>query len=245
MLTRQPPAWYAARGYDYVVLVGKETAVLEEPSQSGPRDPAQLAAYLALPQVAHFAGDEEGGKGPPVFVFQTTPAGVDAMQGVTRVGARFGDLAELWGMARTPLATPGDPFDPAATPPAPPTAPYAPGGALGLRLYWRALADGSPRTPRWTVAVHLSDAQGAVVAQVDVEPISSAHLHPARAWHAGEFLDGAYNVPLAPTLAPGIYHLTVALYDPANGSTLPVSGPAAPAPTPDFSLGTITVAPAP
>ena len=68
--------------------------------------------------------------------------------------------------------------------------------------------------------VHLLDAQNAVVAQVDVEPISHDHLHPARAWRQGEFLDGAYNVPLPPTLPPGTYHLDSPLYVRKSGVTL-------------------------
>jgi hypothetical protein len=240
-LTQQPPAWYAERGYDYVVLVGKAIAVLEDPSVSGPRPPAALAPYLALPEVRHFAGDDEGGKGPPVLVLRVGP-GVTALKGVTHNGARFGDLAELWGTARAPLATAAEPFDPVTTPPPPADTPYHPGAAIGLNLYWRALRDGAAVPGNWTVAVHLVDGAGATVAQVDVPPISNGRLRPAREWRAGEFLAGTYNVPLPPTLPPGTYHLTVILYDAPNGPTLPVSSGGA-APTPALDLGPITVTP--
>jgi hypothetical protein len=238
-LPQRPPAWYADHGYDYVVLVGREEAVLEERSQSGPRDPATLAPYLALPVARHFPGDGEGGKGPPVTAYQVAPDGLAAMQGVSRVGARFGDQAELWGYALRPLAA-NEAFDPAA--PASDAA-YSPGGTVGLRLYWRALAAGTPATPRWTVAVHLLDGQGAKVAQVDVEPISHDRLRPVRAWYANEFLDGAYNLPLPPTLPSGAYQVRVALYDPAGSGALPVRPPGATGSTPYLDLTTINVTP--
>jgi hypothetical protein len=240
-LTEHPPQWYADRGYDYVVLQGKETAQLDDPGQNGPRDPAHLAPYLALPEVAHFAGDREGGKGPPILVVRVGP-GVEGLQDVTRSEARFGDLAELWGTARAPLPAADQPFDPAATPPPPPDTPYHPGAALGLNLYWRALQDGATVPGNWTVAVHVSNAEGAVVAQVDVQPISSARLRPVREWVAGEFLAGTYNVPLPPTLLPGTYRLSVALYDAPSGPTLPVNMGSGPA-IPSLDLGTIIVTP--
>jgi hypothetical protein len=240
-LTDHPPEWYAERGYDYVVLQGKEVAQLDDPSQNGPRDPAQLAPYLALPEVAYFAGDDDGGKGPPVLVYRVGP-GVDGLKGVSRNGAHFGDLAELWGTARAPLPAADVPFDPLTTPSPPPDTPYHPGAALGLNLYWRALRDGAHAPGNWTVAVHLSSAEGAVVAQVDVQPISSGHLRPVRDWFAGEFLAGTYNVPLPPTLPPGSYRLSVALYDAPTGPPLPVTTGPGP-PTSDLNLGTIIVTP--
>jgi 4-amino-4-deoxy-L-arabinose transferase-like glycosyltransferase len=242
-LPRRPPAWYADRGYDYVVLVGREEAVLEEISRSGPRDPAELAPYLALPVARHFPGDGEGGKGPPVTAYQVAPDGLAAMRGVTRVGTRFGAQAELWGYALRPLTAVSESFDPAALPAPAPDAPYTPGGAVGLRLYWRALAPGTPTTPRWTVAVHLLDAQDAKVSQVDVEPISRDRLRPVRAWYPSEFLDGAYNLPLPAPLPPGAYRLRVILYDPAGGGSLPVHRPGATDVTPYLDLTTINVNP--
>ena len=81
-----------------------------------------------------------------------------------------------------------------------------------------------------------------MVAQVDVQPISHAQLRPVHEWVAGEFLAGTYNVPLPPTLPPGSYRLSVALYDAPSGPTLPVSSGAGP-PTGDLNLGTIRVTP--
>jgi len=232
-LTDRPPAWYAAHGYDYVMLVGSDIAFLGNPGATGRRPGGTLAPYLALPLVQLFAGDEEGGKGPTVRVFRTASSPV--ITGATRNGAHFGTVAELWGYALAPLPTASTPYDPAAGPP--PGRSYRPGGAVGVHLYWRALPGGAP-PGKWTVALHLLDGAGTIVAQVDVEPISSGHLRPVRAWYPNEFLDGSYNIPLPGTLAAGPYQLTLALYDPDSGRTLAVQAPD-PLPTPALTLGTL------
>ena len=242
-LTHQSPAWYAQRGYDYVVLLGREQAIIDSPGAAGPRPPAELAPYLALPEVQHFAGDHEGGKGPPVLVLRVGP-GLDAMRGVTRSGAAFGEVAQLWGYAYAPLPTAGAPYDPAD--PAAPAADgvYQPGAAVGLRLYWRAVYTGPAQPPgAWTVAVHVSGADGRPVAQTDVQPISNGRLRPTADWYANEFLAGAYDVPLPPDLPVGTYQLTVAMWDPATQHSLPVILGGGHTPQPDLVLGSITVGP--
>lgn len=238
-LTVQPPAWYAAHGYDYVVLSGPQSAILGDPERSGPRPPADLAPYLALPEVRRFAGDAGGEKGPTVLVLRTALA-PGGPTGATRSGARFGALAELWGYALAPLATAGETYDPAASP-APP-GPYRPGAAAGVNLYWRALPGSAALPGTWTVALHLLDAAGRTVAQVDVQPISSGRLRPAREWYPGEFLAGAYNISLPATLPPGPYRLTLALYDAPAGPALRVQAPAQPS-TAQLDLGTLMVGP--
>jgi hypothetical protein len=234
-LTDRPPDWYAARGYDYALLVGDSVAIIGDPTQSGRRPPDKLAAYQALPLVRLFPGDAEGAKGPTVRVYRVG-GGPAAMQGLRRSGARFGDLAELWGYALAALPTAGAPYDPAAPPPA---MPYRPGAAIGIRLAWRGLPGAAALPGNWTVALHLLDAAGATVAQVDTTPISSGRLRPTRAWYDNEFLDGAYNMPLPPTLPAGAYRLTIAFYDAPRGPGLPVTGPEGAGPSLD--LGAISV----
>lgn len=222
-LTNHPPSWYADRGYDYVMLLGEEKAVLENPDVSGPRTPHALASYLELPQPAHFDGDHEGGKGPPVLVFRTAPKPLDGIKGVTRLGVQFGDVAELWGYASTPLASVSDEFDPAVISVPVDNPKYKVGQALGLKLYWHSLKDGTDDTHNWTVAVHLSDQAGAVVAQVDVLPLSSGRSRPVHEWYINEFLAGDYSLALPATLTPGIYRLTVNIYDAPAGPPLPAT----------------------
>ncbi len=237
-LTVHPPTWYAAHGYDYVLLVGTSDAIVANPSAEGPRDPAQLAPFHALPLVREWPGDRAGDKGPDVWVVQTGAA-PGAVAGMTPSGARFGAVAALAGYALGPLPTAGAAWDPATGPA--PAAAYRPGAAAGIRLYWRALPGAATTPGNWTVALHLLNTGGATVAQVDVVPISSGRLRPVGAWYPHEFLAGSYDLPLPPTLAPGTYHLTLALYDAPSGPGLPVQPAGGGAPLPALDLGALQV----
>ncbi len=239
-LTEQAPAWYAAHGYEYVMLVGIQNAIVGDPDKEGPRPAAQLAPFLTLPVVQEWPGDRGGAKGPDVRVLRTA-AGLTALAGVTQSGAQFGALAELWGYALAPLPTAGATWDPAAAA-GPPAGPYHAGAAVGVQLYWRALPDYATAPGNWTVALHLADGAGTTVAQVDVVPISSGRRRPVQDWYPQEFLTGAYNISLPPRLAPGTYRLTLALYDAPAGRALPAQLPGRP-PTSTLTLGTLAVAP--
>jgi 4-amino-4-deoxy-L-arabinose transferase-like glycosyltransferase len=241
-LTARLPAWYAAHGYDYAVLVGDEVAVVGNNERRGPPG----AAYTNLPLVRLFPGDDGGGKGPLVRVLRVG-SGLDGLAGYTRSGARFAPVADLWGYALAPLATAGDPFDPADRAPNPASTTggesvYHPGAAVGVRLAWRGLPDAAAQAGNWMVALHLLDAAGKTVAQVDIVPLSAGRLRPVAAWYANEFLDGSYNIPLPPDLPAGSYHLTLALYDAPAGRALPVQLPGGPT-VPVLDLGQLQVAP--
>ncbi|MGI8586099.1 MAG: ArnT family glycosyltransferase [Chloroflexia bacterium] len=220
-LTHRPPSWYAAHGYDYVMLVGKETALLGSSEETGRRAGGTLAPYLSLPLVRLFDGDDEGGKGPTVRVFRTAPS-PPTIAVATRSGVRFGGIAELWGYALAPLTSTATLYDPASDRP---SGPYRPGGAVGVHLYWRALP-AAPATPgNWTVALHLLDSQGKIAAQLDPPLISSGRSRPVREWYTNEFLDSAYNLALPDGIPPGTYRLTLTLYDAPNGPALAVQPP--------------------
>jgi len=243
-LTVQPPSWYADHGYDYALLVGNEVAVVGDNLRRGP---AYAAAWAALPVVRVFGGDAVGGKGPSVRVLRVG-TGAEGLLGYTRSGARFGAVADLWGYALAPLPTAGAPFDPASLPSAlaptrsdePAGGVYKPGAAIGVRLAWRGQPGAARVLGNWTVALHLLDAAGQTVAQVDVLPISSGHLRPVSDWYSEEFLDGSYNIPLPPTLPSGTYRLTLSLYDAPTGRALPVQAPSGAA-GPLLELGSVTV----
>jgi hypothetical protein len=111
-----------------------------------------------------------------------------------------------------------------------------------VQLDWRALPGAATTPGNWTVALHLTDAKGTTVAQVDVPPISSGRLRPVRDWYPNEFLTGAYNIPLPPDLVAGTYRLTLALYDAPAGRSLGVELPNQ-SPTAALDLGAIPVAP--
>ncbi len=115
------------------------------------------------------------------------------------VGAQFGDYARLLGYAlKLPDAV-------------------SPGATLELVLYWQAL---QPSTQRYSVFVHLIDAQERILGQRDQEP--GGGQFPTTSWVSGEYLVDAYQVPLHPDAPPGTYWLEVGLYDPLSSQRLEV-----------------------
>lgn len=89
--------------------------------------------------------------------------------------------------------------------------PVAPGEALPLTLYWKLE---SPIDGEWKVFIHLLDAQGNRVAQIDRAPL--AGLYPLAQWQAGELLADQYEIPLSADVAPGTYTLIIGWYDAAG-----------------------------
>ena len=118
----------------------------------------------------------------------------------TPTDARFGPTIRLTGYTLlTPVAQPGD--------------------ILQLALFWRT---DTPLTQRYKVFVHLYDSQGALVAQTDSEP--GATLRPTNTWAPGETVVDRYGVLLPDETPPGLYTLSVGLYDIADPQArLPVT----------------------
>ncbi|MBN1953591.1 MAG: glycosyltransferase family 39 protein [Anaerolineae bacterium] len=86
----------------------------------------------------------------------------------------------------------------------------APGATLTVTLVWRTEA-----TPPadYTAFVHLVDAQGHLVAQVDAPPLDGAY--PTSWWAPGDVVRSPHRLALPPSLPPGSYRLQAGLYDPA------------------------------
>lgn len=82
-----------------------------------------------------------------------------------------------------------------------------PGDALALTFYWAA--DAVPPAD-WTTFIHLLDANGEKVAQVDRIP-GGAFLPPT-AWQPGQVITDQYELVLPETLAPGRYRLIFGAY---------------------------------
>ncbi len=103
------------------------------------------------------------------------------------------------------------------------------GGLLNLALYWQAVAE--PQTD-YTVFIHLVDANGNIVSQVDSVPVGGAR--PTTGWRAGEVITDIHNLPIPADLPPGVYYLNAGLYNPDDGArpTVVVDG----APQPDNRL---------
>jgi 4-amino-4-deoxy-L-arabinose transferase-like glycosyltransferase len=81
------------------------------------------------------------------------------------------------------------------------------GGTIRLTLYWQALAE---IDRRYTVFVHLLDADNRIVAQMDSEPLGGTH--PTTEWQLGEIVRDNYGLLIAPGTPPGEYLLEVGMY---------------------------------
>jgi hypothetical protein len=90
-------------------------------------------------------------------------------------------------------------------------------GAVRVCLPWAALQDGAGD---YTVFVHLTDADGQMIAQGDHTPRAGEAAYPTGAWSAGERVEDCFTLPLD-TPASGLT-LLVGMYDPLSGTRLPV-----------------------
>jgi len=83
-------------------------------------------------------------------------------------------------------------------------------GAFNLTLVWQAAATPAENL---LVSLRLVDAAGGARWQsAGSVPVSG--LYPTNAWRPGEVVSDFYSVPVAPTLAPGVYQLEVGLFAP-------------------------------
>jgi hypothetical protein len=93
------------------------------------------------------------------------------------------------------------------------------GATLHVELLWEARKAPSER---YKVFVHLLNQAGELVRQYDAEPCN--WQCPTRTWKAGQRILDAAEIPIG-GLAPGVYQLSVGLYDPTTLERLPVRGP--------------------
>ena len=95
---------------------------------------------------------------------------------------------------------------------------------LALTLYWQAPVD---LTTDFTRFVHLIDATGAVVAQIDGH--AAGNSYPTGQWTAGEVVADGVTFDLA-GLPPGEYRLATGFYRPDDGARLEAVAPTGPLP---------------
>jgi hypothetical protein len=91
------------------------------------------------------------------------------------------------------------------------------GGTLTVRLEWHAL---QAAAQDYNVFVHLLDANGALVDQLDGPP----NGQPVTAWKAGKVITDIRRIVLPPSLPAGDYHLEIGWYDWRSGGRLPWKG---------------------
>jgi hypothetical protein len=84
----------------------------------------------------------------------------------------------------------------------------APGEELTVTLTWWA---GQRTEIPYTSFVHLVDASGELVTQVDAMPVDNTY--PTTCWVSGEIVEDALRLDLPSTAAPGLYSLRIGWYD--------------------------------
>jgi uncharacterized membrane protein len=95
------------------------------------------------------------------------------------------------------------------------------GDAVPFTLHWHATA---PVTTDNSAFVHLLDAGGNKVAQLDWTPHDTISQLPTTSWPVDWPVADRQTLPLPPELAPGDYTLIAGLYDWQTGVRLPVTG---------------------
>lgn len=155
--------------------------------------------------------------------YQRTPAGgwtpivSDAAPPATPLDVRLGERIVLAGVTLPATAQAGS--------------------GLPVTLHWRAAG---PVDRDYTAFIHLLDAAGATVAQLDWQPHDAAGRLPTSAWPPDRPVGDSQTLDLPDELAPGLYRLIAGLYDWQDGSRLPVQGAQA-LPGDVVELGTIEV----
>ncbi len=109
-------------------------------------------------------------------------------------------------------------------------------GNLPLTLIWQAT---DVPADSYLVFVHLVDAAGNIVSQVDRVPV--AGLRPTSGWRAGEVLTDNIVLTLPVDLAPGAYTINVGIFNTDDGQRLPLFVDAQPQPNNQLSLTTVTL----
>ena len=101
-----------------------------------------------------------------------------------------------------------------------PNTPVSAGQPLPFTLQWQT---SQPITVDLTNFVHLVDAQGQTVAQLDWTPQDGLGYLPTSAWRPGRPIVDQQTLPLPGDLPPGEYQLLIGWYYPVTGERLPLT----------------------
>ncbi len=96
-------------------------------------------------------------------------------------------------------------------------------GTLSLTVQWKARA---PIADDYTLFVHMFDAAGQRVAQIDVPP-AGPHA-PTHTWPQHRYLTWVHPLPVPPDLPAGRYRVALGLYHPDTFARLPLEQPPPP-----------------
>ncbi len=140
---------------------------------------------------------DSGGESRAIIgAIKIAPRDSPAYAPATRVAANFADLIELVG------------YDFTREP-----------NAVRLALYWRARA---AMEREYTVFIHVLDANGKIVAQMDRLPQNG--IYPTSIWDAGEIVRDDYRLTLPTNPRGADYRIALGLYRADTGARLPILG---------------------
>jgi 4-amino-4-deoxy-L-arabinose transferase-like glycosyltransferase len=200
---KYPPEWYAANGYNYLVL---SEAYHKESRETG-KDSVK-AAYNALidgPRPAgleleqDFPVNDTDKPGARIIILRTS------LRTVTTNPQDFKIERPLRATLGSDIRLIGADFPDR----------IQPGKTLSVILYWETIA---PPPRNYTVFVHLLDEKNKKVAQLDLQPLGATR--PTLLWKPGEITRDEYPLALPANLAPGDYRLVVGMYLAPNGPRL-------------------------
>lgn len=123
------------------------------------------------------------------FKLSALPPTTDEMQSISAANVRFGDQITLLGYVL-------------------PSTSVRAGNVVPLTMYWQSL---TKPARDYTVFVHLLDANGRVLVQVDTQPHGGAY--PTSLWEPREIIRDNYALQLPADLTPGAYRIEVGLYE--------------------------------
>jgi hypothetical protein len=84
---------------------------------------------------------------------------------------------------------------------------FHPGDTAQITLVWQVL---NPIPEAYTTFIHITDAGGKIITQVDRPPLQGRQ--PTNTWTVGAELTDPYNVLLPRSIQPGMYEIHVGLY---------------------------------
>lgn len=194
-----PFDWYAANNYNYIVLSESTYKDLYLKGDAGYKKLIDGLLPTGFSTVKIFRHDDNSQPGPTLIILSTglpvQASSLNAFKVQKPLQISLGAAIKLVGLDLPSQAKASS--------------------TLPLTLYWQAVA--TP-TINYTVFVHLLNAKGQTVAQLDLQPLGNTR--PTTTWQVGQVLRDPYPLPLPANLSSGSYELHIGMYDASNGARL-------------------------
>lgn len=190
--------WYRAQGYRYIV----GNVRIDHGQYERLRNEAEV--------IASFSGELDGQPSPHMEIldlgFQRDQLVIEQQL------ASFGDQLVFLGYQRGAgeLRSAFYPLDG--------TTSVQPGQTLQLNMYWQASAEMSID---YAMFLHLTNEAGQIVAQRDL--LMRAYDYPTSQWVQNELVVDIADLYLPPELEPGVYQLTMGVYDMTSMARLSIA----------------------